>query len=112
MAASAECFVSGSGLTGNPRSLSALGSAGCGHRAAGDGLGAQQDGVCAWESTGCLQTPVLSPAWAFQGAWLPLPTRAAGLGLGSPPVPSSCWQLEEFLADGGSRCQQLLLMAA
>lgn len=47
VAASAECFVSGSGLTGNPCSLSALGSAGCGHRAAGDGLGVQQDRIAA-----------------------------------------------------------------
>lgn len=72
-------------LRADRKSSQPVSRAGCGHGAAGDGLGA-------WEGRGCLQTPVPCSDWAFQGAWLPLPTLQAW----DPqfPVPAGSWPME------------------
>lgn len=66
-------------------------------------------GLCLWEPRLFADSCSLS-SLGFPKSLASLSHTSCGAGI--PSVPSSCWQLEGFLADGGSRCQQLLLMAA
>lgn len=84
LAASAECFVLALGWQEIPTVCQLW---------AGLGMvwGAQQGRVCAWGVCRLL----FSPAWPFQGAWIPLPTQITGLGSPQsppvPPVPAGSW---------------------
>lgn len=91
-AASAECFVSGSGLTGNAASLSA-------------GLAVGMEVVWGWfggpagqglclGGQGVFAGGVPCSDWAFQAAWLAHPTLQAWGWDPQFPVPAGSWPTE------------------